>query len=110
MAKGDYAKSEVVRKLQEAFGDDYIGESQKKYYVRVSDGGAQKIQIAISLTCPKVELEVGGAASQVATSGGGWDFDTAASSSPSAQVKPEPAEITEQEQNNIAEMLRRLGL
>jgi len=107
MARGDQAKAEVVRKLQEAFGADYIGEANKKYYVWAKDNG-QKCQISISLTCPKVELEVGAAAP--ATSNGGWDFESAAIAQPIGQTSFEPAEITEEEENNIAELLRRIGM
>ena len=38
--------------LAESFGKDWIGESDKKYYVWANDGG-ERVQIAISLTCPK---------------------------------------------------------
>lgn len=106
MARGDQAKLEVIKKLQEVFGDDYIGENSKKYYVWAKENG-QKIQIAISLTCPKVELEVG--AASPAVSNGGWDFEAAAVQ-PVAQSKFEPAEITAEEQANIADLLKAIGL
>ena len=52
MAKGTIAKTNVATTLQEAFGVDWIGEFDKKLYVWADDGG-EKVQIAISLTCPK---------------------------------------------------------
>lgn len=107
MARGANAKLEVIKKIQEAFGNDYIAEVDKKIYVWANDGG-EKVQIAISLTCPKVEVGVGAAAP--ATSNGGWDFESAAVAQPVSQTKFEPAEITEEEQNNIAELLKKLGL
>ena len=32
MARGAIAKDEVIAKLQEAFGDNWIGEDNKKYH------------------------------------------------------------------------------
>ena len=55
MAKGAEAKEYVAKKLKEAFGDDYVGEVDKKYYVYAYEGG-QKMQIAIAMTCPKTPV------------------------------------------------------
>lgn len=52
MAKGNIAKAAIANKLQEVFGNDYAGEQDKKYYIWADDGG-EKVQIAISMTCPK---------------------------------------------------------
>ena len=101
MARGADAKQLVITKLKEVFGDDYIGESNNKHYVWSKENG-EKIQIAISLTCPKVPLgEV------YVNTGGGIDF----SAEPVvAQTKFEPAEVTEEEVDNLKEMMARLGL
>ena len=56
MARGNDAKNEVIRRLQEAFGSDYIGEVDKKHYVWANENG-EKLQIAIALTCPKTFVE-----------------------------------------------------
>ena len=108
MARGANAKLEVTKKIQEAFGNDYIAEVDKKIYVWANDGGAEKVQIAISLTCPKVEVSVVAAVPTV--SHGGWDFEAAAPAQAVAIPQSEPMEITEEEQNNLAELLARLGL
>ena len=52
IARGSIAKENVAKVLVEAFGKDWIGESDKKYYVWANDGG-ERVQIAIALTCPK---------------------------------------------------------
>ena len=52
MAKGSEAKEYVIRKIKETFGEDFVGEQDKKIYVWGQEGG-EKVQIAISLTCPK---------------------------------------------------------
>ena len=103
MAKGAIAKQEVVKKLMEAFGEDYIGESANKHYVWAKDGG-EKFQIAISLTCPKTPI---GTVDVNAAFGDGIDFEAAPVV---AQTTFEPAEITPEETQNIADLMARLGL
>ena len=56
MAQGTMAKAYIIKKLQEIFTTDFLGESDGKIYVRAPEGGT-KIQVAISLTCPKKEVE-----------------------------------------------------
>ena len=51
--RGTVAKQEVTEKLREAFGDNFIGEHEKKIYVWANDGG-DRVQIAITLTCPRI--------------------------------------------------------
>lgn len=107
MAKGATAKIEVENIIKNAFGNNFIGIVDKKLYVLADDGG-QKVQIAITLTCPKVEVEVGAAAPVLQN--GGWDFDTAAQPTIAIANNPEPAEITPEEEANIQALLARLGL
>lgn len=52
MAKGAIAKESVIKKITEAFGADYLGEVDKKYYVQAEENG-EMVQVALSLTCPK---------------------------------------------------------
>ena len=60
------------------------------------------------MTCPKNEIEV--AASATPVKNGGWDFEAPAAASITGQVGAEPAEITEQELQNIADLLAKIGL
>ena len=55
MAKGQIAKENVEKKIATAFGEDYIGNFDKKLYVWANDGG-ERVQIALSLTCPKTPV------------------------------------------------------
>ena len=103
MAKGAVAKQNIVAKLKEIFKDDYVGESGGKHYVYANDG-AEKVQIAISLTCPKNPI---GTVDMSSAFGDGIDFEAAPIV---AQTKFEPAEITEQETQNLADLLAALGL
>lgn len=102
-AKGTIAKQNIINKLKEIFGNDYIGENANKHYVWASDGG-EKVQIAISLTCPKNPI---GTVDVNAAFGDGMDFEAP---QVVAQTKFEPAEITQEEKDNLEALLSRLGL
>lgn len=107
MAKGAVAKEAVVRKLASAFGNNFIGEFDKKVYVWENDGG-EMVQIAISLTCPKNPIQVD---TSVSTDSGDWDFsDTPKINTAVAVANAAPAEITEEEKDNIANLMAKLGL
>lgn len=105
MARGAEAKEKVAKKLAEVFGEDWIGEYEKKYYIWSNEGG-ERIQLAITMTCPKVPIEV---ASQADT-GGDWDWGDTAKAQPIAVNNAAPAEITDEEINNVKTLLERLGL
>lgn len=57
MARGDKAKSAILEKIKETFGSDYIGIIDKKVYIWGNEGN-ERVQIAISLTCPKTSASV----------------------------------------------------
>ena len=107
MARGNTAKENVANKLREAFGQDWIGEFDKKYYIYANDGG-EKVQIAITLTCPKNPIQVD---TTVSTASGDWDFsDEPKVNNTVAVANAGPAEITEEEKQNLADLMARLGL
>lgn len=99
MAKGAIAKVNVANKIQEIFGNDWVGEVDKKLYVWADDGG-EKVQIAIALTCPKVP--VGELPSAIAEPG------TPQVSTPTGNFQT--FEITQEEKDNIANLMAKLGL
>lgn len=120
--KNDIAKSEVERRIANAFGEDFVGVQDKKIYVW-ADAGGERIQIAISMTAPKVWLEGGSAAKPVAPTtsdagvvppweedpnGSGWDFS--APPEPKFESVKETTELTDEEKQNIATLMARLGL
>ena len=107
MAKGAVAKENVTKILVEAFGNNFIGEFDKKVYVYANDGG-EMVQIAISLTCPKNPIQVD---TTVTTDAGDWDFsDNPKVNTTVAVANAGPAEITEDEKENIAALMTKLGL
>lgn len=106
MAKGNIAKENLINKIIETLGDAYIGLYDKKYYFSIPDGG-EKVQIAISLTCPKNPIVVDKTAM---VDDGDWDFSDTPKATTLAVAPTGPAEITEDEKNNIAALMERLGL
>jgi hypothetical protein len=100
MARGAVAKDKVTETIAKAFGGDFVGVQDKKIYVWADDGGT-RIQVAISLTCPKTEL---GAAS----SDDGIDFDNFGAESPMSAFKP--AELTQAEMDNVKQLMTNLHL
>lgn len=107
MAKGATAKVNVTNIIASAFGDDYIGEVDKKVYVWADDGG-ERVQIALAMTCPKNPVEAPGGATVVTvtdSSGHNWDESAA-----SPVVLTARAEVTEEEKQKIAEMMKKFGL
>ena len=104
-ARGSVAKENIAKKLQEAFGKDYIGEFDRKYYLWANDGG-ERVQIAISMTCPKTPIEV----DKTVDTGGDWDFTDTPKTAVIPIASAGPAEITQDEIDNIAELMLKLGL
>ena len=100
MARGIKAKEYVIKKLKEVFGDDYIGEVDKKFYVWSYEDG-QKTQVSIALTCPKNPV---GEIPEFKE-----DFDWSQSSTSTASSY-KPAEITDDEKQKVADLMARLGL
>lgn len=98
--KGALAKELIIKKLAEAFGEDWIGEVDKKYYVWSKENG-ERVQIAITLTCPKVMVDTG-AASAVASEEN-WDFSD-------IPEKKENVEISDKEKETIKLLMDQLGL
>lgn len=94
MAKGAIAKENIAIKLREVFGADYVGEVDKKHYLWADDGG-ERVQIAITMTCPKNPIGA------VSAFGDSASVET---------IKPAAAEITDEERNHIADLMAKLGL
>ena len=101
-AKGSIAKTEVTKMLQDVFGENFLGEFDKKIYVQVPENG-EMVQIAIALTCPKTPVTV---SSGPVVKGDRMDFDSA----PVVSTPEVKVEITTEERENIAAMMARLGL
>ena len=107
MARGNEAKEKLMNKIIQMPNVSFIGCYDKKYYFFEEENGEQ-VQIAISLTCPKNPIQVDTTAT---TNTGDWDFsDNPKVNTAVAIANAAPAEITEEEKANIADLLLKLGL
>ena len=73
----------------------------KKYYIEAPENG-EMVQIAINMTCPKNPVAVSGAP---VVRSGGIDFEAEP-----VLTAPKTVEISEEERQTVADMMRRLGL
>ena len=103
-AKGTEAKLDVMNRIKAAFGEDFIGEVDKKIYVWGNEGGG-KVQIALAMTCPKTPVVTG--ETMIVSTNGRMDFE--ASTMPVVN-RAATTEITPEERATVAEMMARLGL
>ena len=104
MAKGTIGKQKVINKIKQNFGADFIGEYDKKIYVWTTENG-ERIQIALSLTCPKVPVAI----SDNPTTGD-FNFEDDAPNVVVAAGAYQPAEITKEERERVNDLMKRLGL
>lgn len=98
MAKGQKAKSNVTEVIARAFGDDYVGEFDKKLYVWANDENGERIQVSLALTCPKVFRGIEETA------------PTALNFEDEAESVFKPTEITNEEKQTLADLMNKLGL
>lgn len=107
MARGSVAKNNITEKLKNFFGADFAGEADRKLYVWADDGG-EKVQIAITLTCPKANVDFGDNAGGFIEAG-----PATGTVAPyvGKRVTVEPiVEMTPEEEANIQTLLEKLNL
>lgn len=97
-SKGSIAKQNIQAKLKEVFGENFIGEIDKKVYLWADDGG-QKVQIALAMTCPK--NPVGPVSVDMANAADGTIFSNSTG---------DPKEVTEEEKQNLRDLMARLNI
>lgn len=96
--KGQEAKDKVIKKISDAFGDKYIGEVDKKFYVWSEENGAP-MQVCISMTIPKNPVNTDGMTAPASKIE--FILDT--------PIIP-AAEISEKEKQIAEDLLKKLGL
>ena len=99
MAKGALAKEALIKRFATAVGADYCGELDKKYYFWSTENG-ERVQIAVSMTCPKTPIEFQG-------NGGDLNFDD--DSTPTAPATS-PVAMSEDEAATLERLMNELGL
>ena len=106
-AKGTIAKENVAKAIANAFGSNYLGEYDKKYYVWSEENG-EKVQVAISMTCPKTPI--GNENFRFESSGDSLDFEKMSIEPITSSNTHHSVEISDDERKNIADLMARLGL
>lgn len=107
MARGANAKIQVENIIKEAFGENFAGVADKKLYIWADDGG-EKVQIAISMTCPKTNVDFGDNAGGFVEAGPATGI---VGTYAGKLVTTQPiTEMTPEEEANIAELIKKLGL
>ena len=102
MARGAIAKNEVAKKILSAFEGSFEYNGGKEIRIPVYETG-ELVQIKVALTCAKENVESG---ADNALQG---DFPAPTTTTPTP-VRTEPIAPTDQEKENVTQMLRRLGL
>ena len=100
--RGTVAKQNVVNKIKDAFGADFIGEFDKKIYVWADDGG-ERVQIALAMTCPKTFI--GTINESELSYNTGRNFDDY-----EKIIAPDKVDISDEERNKVRELMKKLNL
>jgi 5,10-methenyltetrahydromethanopterin hydrogenase len=103
-AKGTEAKEKVKKIIADAFGQNFIGEYDKKLYINTTENGEQ-IQVAISLTCPKIPIALDATAIS-----GDLNFEDDSTSGIIGKPTQTTTVISDEEKQNIKDLMERLGL
>lgn len=101
MAKGAIAKEALIKRFATAVGADYCGELDKKYYFWSTENG-ERVQIAVSMTCPKTPVTFQG-------NGGDLNFEDD-NGTPAVAAKPSPVSMDEDEAATLERLMNELGL
>lgn len=108
-ARGSEAKEQVIKKIIECFGQEQTFIYDKKLYINTKENG-ERIQICLTLTCPKTLVGVDLAETTPKLDfSGGFDFEKMGAAT-AAPVEPAPVEITPEEKATVQDLMRRLGL
>ena len=105
MAKGNVAKQTIADKLKKLFGNNFILSEGNKVYVWEDDGG-ERIQVALTMTCPKTPVGAAMTSPEPASA-----FDNYITPNGEfVSVQKNTTEITPEEQQTIKDLMARLGL
>lgn len=102
MARGAQAKSEVMQKILETFSGSFKYNDGKEIRVPVMEGG-ELVQIKITCTCAKENVEIGADAAMPG------DFPAPKMTAPTPE-RTEPVTVSFEEKQKVADLLKSLGL
>lgn len=95
MARGNIAKEQATKTIIKAFGNSFVCVQDKKIYVWAEENG-EKVQIAITLTCPKAIVE-------------GHSL-TKANSDEECAFATTPVDISPEDKRKIEKLKEKLGI
>lgn len=95
------AKEEAFQRIAKEFGTDTVGIYDKKLYVNIMKDGSP-VQIAISLTCPKIPVGIVGKSDSI-----NFEDTTLPEVAP---TRFSPAEYTPEERQTVEDLMKALGL
>lgn len=97
--RGDAAKQSAIATIQEAFGEGFVGYIDKKAYVNVRDGAnGEVVQLAISITMPKVPIDATAASPTTDPNAAPWEAKPAT-----------PTELSAEDKEKVSMLMERLG-
>ena len=102
MARGQQAKSEVAKKILEVFSGSFMYNDGKEIRIPCNEAG-ETMQIKVTLTCAKENVESGADAAMPG------DFPAPKMTAPTPE-RTEPVQVTEEEKQSVADLLKSLGL
>ena len=102
MARGAQAKSDVMQKILETFSGSFKYNDGKEIRVPVMEGG-ELVQIKITCTCAKENVEMGADAAMPG------DFPAPKMTAPTPE-RTEPVTVSNEEKQKVADLLKSLGL
>lgn len=95
--RGDLAKQYVSDTIIQTFDASYVTTQDKKIYLNVPDGpGGEIVQIALSMTMPKVQIEASAAGAP-----------TSASTHAPAKA---PVTLSDDDKAAVAQLMKNLGI
>lgn len=95
--RGDLAKQYVSDTIIQTFDGSYVTTQDKKIYLNVPDGpGGEIVQIALSMTMPKVQIEAPAAGAPT-------------SASTHAPTKT-PVTLSDDDKAAVAQLMKNLGI
>lgn len=93
MARGSIAKEMITNKIIDCFGSDFVGVFDKKIYLWSEENG-EKLQVCLTLTCPKTLVGQDNATSDVGV----------------VNSVTNSVEISDQERKTVEDLMNKLGL
>ena len=101
LAKGAIAKDALIKRFIAAVGKDYAGtENDKDYYFWSVENG-ERVQIKVSMTCPKTPVEFQGNGGDL-----NFDDDTTGTAAPAAS----PVQMSDDEAATLERLMKELDL